>query len=333
MSETYVPLDGWGHASSPFHEGELAAQRRVGVLEKMAPHGRRAIRSFMPDQHREFFAQLPFIVVGMVDRDGRPWASVLTGRPGFMAAPDDRTLTIAARPLPGDPLAGSLAVDAPIGLLGIELPTRRRNRANGRVTRVTEDGFALSVRQSFGNCPKYIQTRLPEPIEPPPVPSAPRIADGLDDNDRALIATADTFFIATAHTAAEAGLAGGVDVSHRGGRRGFVRVERGRLTAPDFVGNFYFNTLGNLMVEPRAGLLFPDFASGDLLYLAVTGEIIWDGPEVDAFLGAQRLTRFEVSHAIRLPGALPFRWTAPEFSPVLERTGIWQEAGKRSNIA
>jgi predicted pyridoxine 5'-phosphate oxidase superfamily flavin-nucleotide-binding protein len=325
MSDTFTPLDGWGHEASPFHEGELAVQRRVGVAEKMASHGRRAIRSFMPDQHREFFTQLPFIVAGMVDPGGQPWASILTGPPGFLATPDDRTLTVAARPLPGDPLADLVVPDAPIGLLGIELPTRRRNRANGRIVRVDDGRFTVAVQQSFGNCPKYIQTRLPEPIEPPPVPAAPRRTTGLDERDRALVAAADTFFIATAHTAPDAGLAGGADVSHRGGRPGFVKVEGNRLTAPDFVGNFYFNTLGNLAVEPRAGLLFPDFATGDLLYLAVTGEIVWDGPEVEAFVGAQRLTRFDVREAIRLPGALPFRWSAPDYSPVLERTGVWQE--------
>ncbi len=129
--------------------------------------------------------------------------------------------------------------------------------------------------------------------------------------------------IATAHVAADAGIAGGVDVSHRGGEPGFVRIEGQRLTVPDFIGNFFFNTLGNLALDPRAGLLFPDFATGDLLYLAVTSEIVWDGPEVDRFDGAQRLMRFTVTRAIRLPGALPFRWSAPDYSPALDRIGGW----------
>ena len=322
MSESFVPLDGWGRAESPFHAGEIAIQRRAGVADKMAPHGRRAIRSFMPEQHRLFFAQLPFLVAGTVDRTGQPWATILTGRPGFVATPDDRTLTIGAGPRPGDPAAEGLAAGAPIGLLGIELPTRRRNRANGVVTALAPDGFTVAVWQSFGNCPKYIQARLPEPVEPGSV-APPEEAGELSERDRALIASADTFFLATAHTAAEAGFAGGADVSHRGGKPGFVRVDGNRLTVPDFVGNFLFNTLGNLLIEPRAGLLFPDFATGDLLYLAATGEMIWDGPEVERFQGAERLTRFDVTRVVRLPGALPFRWSAPNYSPVLERTGSW----------
>ncbi|HEV2673424.1 MAG TPA: pyridoxamine 5'-phosphate oxidase family protein [Aliidongia sp.] len=323
MSDTFIPLDGWGHDEAPFHEGERAIQRRVGVETKMGPHGRRAIRSFMPDQHREFFAQLPFLIAGTVDRTGQPWASILTGRPGFLATPDDRTLTVAALPPTGDPLNAGLVPESPIGLLGIELPTRRRNRANGIVTRLGPNGFIVAIRQSFGNCPKYIQARTPETVGIPSTGDAPRISDGLDETDRALIAGTDTFFIATAHTAPAAGFAGGVDVSHRGGKPGFVRVEGNRLTVPDFIGNFFFNTLGNLAVEPRAGLLFPDFATGDLLYLAATGEIVWDGPEVEQFTGAQRLMRLDVTRAIRLTGALPFRWSAPEYSSVLDRTGQW----------
>ncbi|MDB5359592.1 MAG: hypothetical protein JWO51_889 [Rhodospirillales bacterium] len=318
-----MPPTGWDREESPFHAGELAIQRRLGIDEKMDRAGRRSIRTYMPDQHREFFAQLPFILAGTVDPDGQPWASILTGRPGFLATPDDRTLTIAARPLPGDP--ATLVPGAAIGLLGIEPPTRRRNRANGTVTRADADGITVAIRQSFGNCPKYIQARTPEPFEPAPGMVPPRESAGLDDADRARIAAADTFFIATAHAAAEAGAAGGADVSHRGGKPGFVRVEGDRLTFPDFVGNFLFNTLGNLALEPRAGLLIPDYATGDLLYLAARAEIIWDGPEVDAWEGAQRLVRLDVTRAIRLAGALPFRWSAPEYSPALERTGIWQK--------
>ena len=326
MSDTFVALDGWGRAETPFHPGELAIQHRVGIADKMDRAGRRAIRPFMPDQYRDFFAQLPFLIAGTVDRDGQPWASILTGRPGFLATPDDRTLTIAARPLPGDPLAANLMPAAPIGLLGLEPPTRRRNRANGIVRQVGDSGFTVAIQQSFGNCPKYIQARQPEPIDAVAGAAAPRISEGLDAVDRTLIGRADTFFIATAHMAPAAGGTGGVDVSHRGGKPGFVRVEGDRLTVPDFIGNFFFNTLGNLAVEPRAGLLFPDFATGDLLYLAVTGEIVWDGPEVERFDGAQRLMRLTVTRAIRLAGALPFRWSAPEYSPSLERTGTWDDS-------
>ena len=39
------------------------------------------------------------------------------------------------------------------------------------------------------------------------------------------------------------------------------------LTVPDYRGNRYFNTLGNMLAWPRAAILVPDFETGDLLHL------------------------------------------------------------------
>ncbi|WP_211463395.1 pyridoxamine 5'-phosphate oxidase family protein [Collimonas silvisoli] len=322
-------------ADSPFHSGERAVQQRVGVLEKMASRAQ-VIRSFMPDQHREFFQQLPFMIVGSIDRRQQPWASIVTGAPGFVTSPDAEHLTIHAYALAADPLQQNLADHAAIGLLGIEPHTRRRNRMNGKVEKSSAAGWTLKVEQSFGNCPKYIQARRPSLVEDAAA-SAPVVhrSEQLDAAMQELIASADTFFIATAYlgksmdnptTPSEANnRQHGVDVSHRGGKPGFVRIDDARtLTVPDFVGNFFFNTIGNLVEHPRAGLLFIDFASGDLLYLAVSAELIWDGPEVAAFKGAERLLRFHVEQAIRVEASLPLRWSAAEQSPALAPMGSWQ---------
>ena len=317
-------------AAPTFHAGERAVQARVGgaVRARMAEIGPRVIRDFMPDQHREFFEQLPFVVAGTVDANGQPWASILAQPPGFIHSPDARHLLLRARPLAGDPLHGTLVNGAAMGLLGIEPHTRRRNRMNGIVRGVNASGFAVELSQSFGNCPKYIQAREPVYVGRPVPAAGPVLHESaqLDDAARRMIEQADTLFIATAYAgdSEEAGSAGGVDVSHRGGKPGFVRVEAdGTLTVPDFVGNYFFNTLGNLVVNPRAGLLFVDFDTGDLLYVAVTAEIIWDGPEVDAFAGAQRLMRFKVQSMRLVESSLPLRWGEAELSPVLEATGAW----------
>jgi len=313
-----------------FHEGERAAQSRVGgaVRARMEEIGPRVIRDFMPDQHREFFEQLPFIVAGTVDAAGQPWASVLARPPGFIHSPDARHLTLRAQPLEGDPLQQTLADGAAIGLLGIEPHTRRRNRMNGIVRGVNAEGFAVELSQSFGNCPKYIQAREPVYVDRPASAAGPVVHESaqLSDAARRMIEQADTLFIATAYAGdgTPAGRAEGVDVSHRGGKPGFVRVGGdGTLTVPDFVGNYFFNTLGNLVVNPRAGLLFVDFDNGDLLYVAVTADIIWDGPEVDSFAGAQRLMRFKVQAMRLVESSLPLRWGESELSPVLEATGAW----------
>ncbi|NBC32377.1 MAG: 2Fe-2S iron-sulfur cluster binding domain-containing protein [Alphaproteobacteria bacterium] len=320
---------GWSRADSPFHAGERAIQERLGVRERIEAQGRRMIRDHLPDQHRAFYTRLPVLFAGSVDAAGRPWASVIAGRPGFVSAPDLHHLTVAARPTPGDPLAGALRAGAPLGLLGMEFATRRRNRLNGHVTVAGDDGFTLAVDQSFGNCPQYIQTREPawvrEPDDPPPQQS--EHLDGLDEAAGALIAGADTLFIATAVAADGDPQVRGVDMSHRGGRPGFVGVaEDGTLTIPDFPGNNHFNTIGNLALDPRAGLLFVDFENGDVLQLTGRVEIVWDGPAVRAWPGAERLLRFRMAEGRHLPGGLPLRWTFGEFSPHSLAMGTGEEA-------
>ena len=311
-----------------FHIGERQVQARAGVQKRMEQIGPRVIRDFLPDQHRAFFSQLPFLIVGTLDRTGQPWATPLAAPPGFIQSPGATELIVNALPVPGEPLADTLRIGADIGLLGIEPQTRRRNRANGVVSSMSATGFSVQVQQSFGNCPQYIQAREPRYVSRPAgAESAVRHGNALDAEARRMLAAADTFFIATAYAGSrqEAGRAGGVDVSHRGGKPGFVRVDAdGTITVPDFFGNFFFNTLGNIAVNPRAGLLFIDFETGDLLYLAVSAEIVWNGAEVESFAGAQRLLRFTVDSMRRVEASLPLRWGAAELSPALEPTGAWK---------
>ncbi len=316
---------GWPHPESPFHPGEIAVQARLGVADKIDKQARRMIRDFMPEQHRQFFAKLPYAIVGSLDDRQQPWASILLGKPGFLSSPNEHHLNVKAQPLFGDPLAQNLAPGVDIGLLGIELPTRRRNRLNGVVTATSQDGFDIRVVQSFGNCPQYIQTRTAQwadfdPVAPKPIQALTQLSAA----DHSLIKKTDTFFIATAYQGDDAGKASGVDVSHRGGKPGFVRIDAdGSLTIPDFSGNLIFNTLGNLELNPKAGLLFLDFDQGDLLYLTGNAEVIWDGPEVEAYVGAERLLRFRLTQGYRVQGSLPTPWSEPEFSPFLDKTGSW----------
>ena len=336
MSDTSA--GGWPFEASPFHRGERAVQERLGVRELMEGRARIGMRDFMPEQHRQFFAQLPLVLVGSVDSGGQPWASVLAAPPGFMQTPDARHLVICARALADDPLHAHLAVGAHIGLLGIEPHTRRRNRLNGVVVRCEADRFVLRVTQSFGNCPKYIAAReavFAGAVDGTPKPQVQR-AERLDDAMRAIIERADTYFLASAF-AGENGEDGedgeddgdlvqrGVDVSHRGGKPGFVRIDdEHTLSAPEFVGNNFFNTIGNLVLNPQAGLLFLDVERGDVLYLAVSAEVVWDGPAVAAFAGAQRLLRLRIRQAVRVTQSLPLRWGEVTPSPFVASTGIWQ---------
>ncbi|MGM3309751.1 flavin-nucleotide-binding protein [Anabaena sp. WFMT] len=316
---------GWSRTESPFHAGELAIQARFGAQEQIDKQGRRVIRDYLPDQHRQFFAQLPLVIVGTVDTADNLWASILVGKPGFISTSDSRTVQIVSKPLFGDPLTTTLAAGINIGFLGIELHSRRRNRLNGTVIQTHADGFEVQVGQSFGNCPQYIQSRMFELDEyEAAAPKPVHQVITLGAVEQAMIREADTFFIATAYQDESAGVAGGVDVSHRGGKAGFVRVDEDcSLTIPDFSGNCHFNTFGNLELNPRAGLLFVDFSQGNLLYLTGTAKVIWEGAEISRYRGAERLLRFYVEQGYRVEGSLPLRWSNPEFSPFLAHTGSW----------
>ncbi len=290
--------------------------------------GRRNVRSVLPEKHRAFFAQLPFLVAGSVDPGGAPWATILAGAPGFVASPTPTTLDIAVRPDPGDPAGEGLREGDGIGLLGIELDTRRRNRANGTVRTLAPGRLRVEVEQSFGNCPKYIQLRDLVPADRVFVPDVD-VMIGLDEAARAAIEAADAFFVAS--YADHAGRRH-VDVSHRGGKRGFVRIDaEGTLTIPDFSGNLFFMTLGNVLANGKAGLVIPDWATGDLLQMTGDAAVMLDAPEIAAFRGAERLWTFTPGRVVRRRGALPLRWVmrADDGSPSTAVTGDWREVASR----
>ncbi|HET6235357.1 MAG TPA: pyridoxamine 5'-phosphate oxidase family protein [Acetobacteraceae bacterium] len=295
---------------APFHTGERAAQARAGATPRAA-----AIRDWMPDQHRAFFAALPFVLATTTDADGWPVATILAGAPGFMASPDARTLRIKAVRDTQDPGAAWFKPGAAIGLLGIDLATRRRNRTNGVIVATRENTIVVAVEESFGNCPQYIHIRDIRAI--PATSSAAELMHDLDGAARDAIAATDTLFVATT------GGAEGVDISHRGGKPGFVRVDGDTLTIPDFAGNRYFNTLGNMLLDPRAALLIPDFNTGDVLHIPGRAEIVWDVPKGERLAGAERLWRLHVTRAWRRHAAVPLRWSLRMLSPGVVRTGSW----------
>ncbi|MRV74312.1 flavin-nucleotide-binding protein [Duganella sp. FT92W] len=306
---------------SPWHAGEVAMQRLEGVAERMDSIGRKVVRPYMPDQHREFFAQLPFAVLGAVDGNGDVWATLRSGAPGFMQSPDPRALDVRLPRIPDDPADAGMNDGDSIALLGIELHTRRRNRMNGVVRRGQHEHARIDVLQSFGNCPQYIQLRDFQLTNTPP--DAPQWQPALDDAARRLIARADSFYVASYADVPDGPRQ--VDVSHRGGRPGFVRVDDdGALTVPDFAGNLFFNTLGNFTVNPRAGLVFVDFDGGHLLQMTGDVQILAHVPD-GAVDGAQRYWRFMPRRVVWRRHALGIRWNAQQggMSPASARTGTW----------
>jgi ferredoxin-NADP reductase/predicted pyridoxine 5'-phosphate oxidase superfamily flavin-nucleotide-binding protein len=321
--------------ASPWHAGELALQRSVGAVEHMDRPGRMFVRNFLPEQHREFYSLLHFVALGSVDAQGQVWATLRAGAPGFAHSPDAQTLHVAVPRDDADPAEAGLGDGLAVGLLGLDPMTRRRNRLNGRVRRAAEGGdagFGIDVEQSFGNCPRYIQNRNARFLRDPARPSSWPVDElqALDARARTMIAEADSFYVAS-YIDGEDGRRQ-VDVSHRGGRPGFVRVgEDGVLTVPDFSGNLFFMTLGNILLNPRAGLVFVDPETGDMLQMTGEARVVLEGPEIAAFDGAERLWTFRPQRMLMRRQGLPLGWQtmADGASPHWQMTGSWGEAQRR----
>ncbi|WP_280244270.1 pyridoxamine 5'-phosphate oxidase family protein [Nocardia abscessus] len=290
----------------PFHDGEVAVQRRMGQAE-IAERVGRMIRPDIPSVAAGFLAEQRMVVLAAADAAGRLWASELVGRPGFVQAVDDRTITVDARPAAADPLHEPLTHRSRIGMIALQPHRRRRMRVNGR-SAPEGTGLRIVTDQVYSNCPKYISRRDIESYAPDAWSAAVRRGVELDADQQVAITAADTFFVATADED------GNADASHRGGNPGFLQVvSPTRLRWPDYRGNSMFMTLGNIEVNPRCGILIPDWATGATLQLTGTAELVWE-PETFA-AGAQCALDFTVEEVVERPGGA-LRWGPAELSPV-----------------
>jgi predicted pyridoxine 5'-phosphate oxidase superfamily flavin-nucleotide-binding protein len=165
--------------------------------------------------------------------------------------------------------------------------------------------LGLKITQSFGNCKKHITERILTPVAPRS--AHPYTTSSLDARPVALIESSDTFFIGSGVDSF------GLDASHRGGAPGFVRVTSPHsLTFPDYSGNSFFNTIGNLLRDARVALLFLDFEGGDLLHVLGRATIDWGSLAITQFPGAARLIAVEVEEVIFRPGAWGLTTSSPK---------------------
>ncbi len=299
-----------------FHNGELELQKHTGMREKIDRLAQRLMLDYMPDEHRSFFEGLEYILMGIVDESGHPKACILTGKTGFISSPNAKTLVITTGKRSINSVFSGLCMGQPVGVLGIDFSNRRRNRMHGRVSAMDDNSITISVVQSYGNCPKYISLREVSRRKAQHEKSAVFEHIELDNEDSELIARADTFFIASYMQDASGAPYEGADISHRGGRPGFVLVDNpSQITIPDYTGNFLFNTLGNLLLHPRAGLLFLNFQTGDQLHIDGETLVINDAAIVTRFPGAQRLLQVKIQRVSRQNGATSLRWHLVEASP------------------
>ena len=301
------PLD----QTNPFHAGERAAQVRAGVGD-VAKWAGSFIRDYLPEQHRAFHTSQPFLVVSGADMVGLTWVTIVEGEDGFATSPDPRRIELDTLVDDTDPLAAAFREGTEIGVLGIELATRRRNRFSGVIRHLDEDHgvgarYSIDVRQSFGNCPQYIHERAWSRVPRKASPGAQKSVE-LSAAQIAMIEAADTMFIGSGHQGEAGAASNGYDASHRGGLTGFVKVASSkRLLIPDFAGNNFFNTIGNLLTNPRVGVLFVDFETGGLLHVTGRATIDWN-PANSPISEVRRVIEVEIDAVVHRPAALSLRW-------------------------
>jgi hypothetical protein len=299
---------------SPFHEGELEVQKRAGQ-EAAAEANSPMLADKLYAGALNFICQQQMAILSTRDSDGHRWASVVFGPKGFLEPSDRESLHIAvptgerdAR----DPLWQNLQSDTRLGLLVIELANRRRLRINGNA-RVTDSEILLKVRQSFPNCPKYITKRELE-VELAEAPEAQlKVSEGttLPAGLQRMIGAAAVLFLATGHAQH------GNDASHRGGSPGFIEVRnKNTLRIRDYPGNGLFNSLGNVVGDPRVGVLLPDFEHGRQLQLTATAKILRDLPDPEGKTsGTNRFVEFTIIRWLERPLPARLKSRVVSYSP------------------
>jgi predicted pyridoxine 5'-phosphate oxidase superfamily flavin-nucleotide-binding protein len=303
----------------PFHEGELEVQERLGLQTEAKQNSGVITDSIVKGAFR-FIEQQRMAVLGSIDQDENVWASVLVGQPGFMQAATERLVTFDLSKIAGnehDPFWKNIESHPQVGMLLIELATRRRLRVNGRIRYSDDQHLELNVLESYPNCPKYIQRREVTETTTGNRVSKPQVLEGemLGTPQQAIINKADTFFVASIHAER------GVDASHRGGNPGFVNIVDDRmLRIPDYTGNCMFNTLGNFISNPHAGLVFVDFESGVTLQLTGRAEIQWDEQDTnnetgDETGGTKRFWEFHIDRWLGIENGHELLWSFQDYSP------------------
>lgn len=253
-----------------FHPGELAIQDAAGVRDIAAANSR-MIWSSIPDHVIPFVTSQSYCVVGGVSGIGDVWAEFVMETAGFATVGNGgSSVTLSPRSSGLLERQRDLDVGSHLGLLFVDLSTRKRLRVNGRIGAVSGQNLTLSVDQSYPNCPKYIQARRLTATNASTDRQGTENGRTLPDHVSNWITNADMFFVASAATD------GSADVSHRGGKPGFIRVHGQTLLIPDYQGNSMFSTLGNFLVNPRAGLVFLDFETNRSLQLSGDVELDLD---------------------------------------------------------
>ncbi|KAG0051369.1 hypothetical protein BGZ83_003835 [Gryganskiella cystojenkinii] len=338
VQESTIPLrDRW-------HSGEKWVQDQMNVRDQVEQSSA-IFRPYLTQQMQEFVPGLEYMFLGTLDSDGRPWVSILAGPKGFMRSPRSKTLeiNIAKHELRGlegvhDPIYNNLVSGESFSQgdktmwsgVALDFSNRRRNKMNGVLNKkdllvadptTGELHINLTVEQTIGNCPKYITIReLYYPTEESNHEGS-SIFDldedqGLTELQQSVVRQADCVFISSRHIDESLpDQTSGMDCNHRGGNPGFVHLEGRTITFPDYSGNRFFNTLGNIAEDERVGLLFLSFETGDTLQFTGRAKLLFGEESQAMYPHSQRVVQVTLDSVVFRRAALPFRMRTKELSP------------------
>lgn len=253
-----------------YHTGETTVQELFGERTLAERNGKVITNKIIPGAIN-FIEKQHFFLASSRNGSGEISVSALAGAAGFISVQGESTLEINTELLysnPDDVFWTNVEEVNKIGLLFIELSSRRRFRINGSARR---DGKILVVRahQAYPNCPKYIQQRYVAPTQKPVYGGEVTSGERFTAQMREVIEAADTLFVGSSSPG------GDMDASHRGGPPGFVTIKDDQtLLIPDYPGNSMFNTLGNFYLNPAAGIIFIDFERHLNFQLSGSAEVV-----------------------------------------------------------
>jgi ferredoxin-NADP reductase len=265
----------------------------------------------------------------------RIWGSVIFGD-GIISCPNATTLKIRNRAVVfGDP--ANLRPGGSVGVLGLNPITKQRVRVTGTVDAQTPSQIVLTIGQACNDCPATLPGRQISigPVQSPGQEPKRTKSDKqpLDNHSISLIERSDTFFLATSSGSKEPTIPAtvlGSDMSIRMGPAGFVSVQQHpsvrtsrayhTLKWADVPENDLFHSFGNIALNPRAGLLFIDWITGDTLQLTGTVEIFYNecGERPGAIPGAERTLELTVQAYVYTYGAVPLAGPAVLMSPPVQ---------------
>ncbi|MBC7793334.1 MAG: pyridoxamine 5'-phosphate oxidase family protein [Clostridia bacterium] len=308
------------------HEGELRLQARRHAPAQMSAMIGGAIHDAMSREHAAYYGRLRYLPLGVADERGRLWATVLCNPE--TTAESSELLRVRARVNPSDPFVQ--AVCSPLrGIppvsqfagVAIDFTTRARIKLAGSVDVATLEGETLTLtlraNEHMGNCPKYITVRDLRPTSRAPQTTA--LGAKLSSEARALLQLASTIFIATQHSDADP-RESDMGFNHRGGPKGFLRYfeddQGAHLVLPDYSGNRFYQSLGNVETDPVMGVAIPDFASGALIQVSGRARNLFDDEASRIMPGASLITLITIDEAFITRGALDLALASEEqFSP------------------